>query len=80
MYQLAPRVSLISIRKNTEGIIIPSEETRIDMFPMDYEKFRWDLGDKATVPSELSKNASRYQVSSVLSDSERKNLLEVLRQ
>jgi len=25
--------SLISIRKNTEGIIIPSEETRIDMFP-----------------------------------------------
>ena len=33
--------SLISIRKNTEGIIIPSEETRIDMFPMDYEEFRW---------------------------------------
>ena len=151
--------SLISIRKNTEGIIIPSEETRIDMFPMDYEEFRWALGDKATVPllrqffdkqmplgqafrksmrdfrlymlvggmpqavneyldtnnlskvdtvkreiidlyfddflkidpsgrasqlfqaipSELSKNASRYQVSSVLSDSERKNLSEVLR-
>ena len=151
--------SLISIRKNTEGIIIPSEETRIDMFPMDYEEFRWALGDKATVPlfrqffdkqmplgqafrksmrdfrlymlvggmpqavneyldtnnlskvdtvkreiidlyfddflkidpsgrasqlfqaipSELSKNASRYQVSSVLSDSERKNLSEVLK-
>lgn len=150
--------SLISIRKNTEGIIIPSEETRIEMFPMDYEEFRWALGDKATVPllrqffekqmplgqafrksmrdfrlymlvggmpqavneyldtnnlskvdtvkreiidlylddflkidssgrasqlfqaipSELSKNASRYQVSSVLSDSERKNLTEVL--
>ena len=30
------------------------------------------------IPSELSKNASRYQVSSVLSDSERKNLSEVL--
>ncbi len=151
--------SLISIRKNTEGIIIPSEETRIDMFPMDYEEFRWAVGDKATVPllrqffdkkmpleqafrksmrdfrlymliggmpqavneyldtnnlskvdtvkreiielyfddflkidpsgrasqlflaipSELSKNASRYQVSSVLSDSERKNLSEVLK-
>lgn len=150
--------SLISIRKNTEGIIIPSEETRIEMFPMDYEEFRWALGDKATVPllrqffdkqlplgqafrksmrdfrlymlvggmpqavneyldtnnlskvdtvkreiielyfddflkidpsgrasqlfqaipSELGKNASRYQVSSVLSDSERKNLSEVL--
>jgi len=151
--------SLISIRKNTEGIIIPSEETRIEMFPMDYEEFRWALGDTVTVPllqqffdkqlplgqafrkamrdfrlymliggmpqavneyldtnnlskvdtvkreiidlyfddflkidtsgrasqlflaipSELSKNASRYQVGSVLSDSERKNLSEVLK-
>ena len=151
--------SLISIRKNTENIIIPSEETRIDMFPMDYEEFRWALGDTASIPllrkfydkqiplgqafrksmrdfrlymlvggmpqavneyldtnnlskvdavkreiielyfddflkidptgrasqlfraipSELSKNAARYQVASVLSDSERKNLSEVLR-
>ena len=151
--------SLISIRKNTENIIIPSEETRIEMFPMDYEEFLWATGDTATIPllrqffdkqmplgqalrkcmrdfrlymliggmpqavneyldtnnlskvdtikreiielyfddflkidpsgrasqlfraipSELSKNASRYQVGSVLSDSERKNILEVLR-
>ena len=151
--------SLISIRKNTEGIIIPSEETRIEMYPMDYEEFRWAMDDKATIPllrqfydkhlplgeafrksmrdfrlymliggmpqavneyldtnnlskvdvvkreiidlyfddflkidpsgrasqlfqaipSELSKNASRYQVGSILSDSERKNLSEVLR-
>jgi len=150
--------SLISIHKNTEGIIIPSEETRIEMFPMDYEEFRWALGDTATVPilrqffdkqlplgqafrkamrdfrlymliggmpqavneyidtnnlskvdavkreivdlyfddflkidpsgrasqlfqaipSELSKNASRYQVGSVLSDGGRRNLSEVL--
>ena len=150
--------SLISIRKNTENIIIPSDETRIEMYPMDYEEFRWALGDTATVPllrqffdkhlplqqslrkamrdfrlymlvggmpqavdeyldtnnlskvdtvkrdiinlylddflkidsskrasrlfraipSELSKNASRYQVGSVLEDSERKNLGEVL--
>lgn len=151
--------SLISIRKNTENIIIPSEETRIEMFPMDYEEFRWTTGDMTSIPllrqffdkqmplgealrkcmrdfrlymliggmpqavneyldtnnlskvdtvkreiielyfddflkidpsgrasqlfraipSELSKNASRYQVGSVLSDSERKNILEVLR-
>ena len=150
--------SLISIRKKSQSIIIPSEETRIEMYPMDYEEFRWALGDEATVPllrqfyekrlpldqalrksmrdfrlymlvggmpqavneyldtnnmsrvdkvkrgiidlyiedfgkidpsgrasrlfqaipSELSKNASRYQVASVLSDSERKNLDEVL--
>ena len=42
--------SLLSIKKNTRGIVIPSEETRIDMFPMDYEEFRWALGDTATVP------------------------------
>ena len=150
--------SLISIRKKSENIIIPSEETRIEMYPMDYEEFRWALGDTATVPllkqfyekalpleqalrksmrdfrlymlvggmpqavneylatnnmsrvdkvkrgivdlyledfgkidpsgraarlfraipSELSKNASRYQIGSVLSDSERKNVDEVL--
>lgn len=41
--------SLLSIKKNTQGIVIPSEETRIDMFPMDYEEFRWAMGDNATV-------------------------------
>ena len=150
--------SLISIRKKSQNIVIPSEEMRIEMYPMDYEEFRWALGDEATVPllrqfyenrlplgqalrksmrdfrlymlvggmpqavneyldtnnlsrvdkvkrgiidlyiedfrkidpsgraarlfqaipSELSKNASCYQVASVLSDSERKNLDEVL--
>ena len=41
--------SLISIRKNTKNILIPSEEERIDMFPMDYEEFRWALGDTTTI-------------------------------
>ena len=151
--------SLISIRKNVKDILIPSEERKLQMFPMDYEEFRWATGDTATIPllrqffdkqmplgqalrkcmldfrlymliggmpqavneyldtnnlskvdtvkreiielyfddflkidpsgrasqlfraipSELSKNASRYQVGSVLSDSERKNIIEVLR-
>lgn len=42
--------SLISIRKNVRNILIPSEEERIDMFPMDYEEFRWALGDTTTIP------------------------------
>lgn len=42
--------SLISIRKNTENILIPSEEERISMYPMDYEEFRWAMGDTATIP------------------------------
>lgn len=40
--------SLLSIRKNTKDIVIPSEETRLTMYPMDYEEFRWALGDTAT--------------------------------
>lgn len=42
--------SLLSIRKNTKDIVIPSEETRITMLPMDYEEFRWALGDSASIP------------------------------
>lgn len=42
--------SLISIKKNTQDIRIPSEETRMTLYPMDYEEFRWALGDEVTVP------------------------------
>ena len=42
--------SLISIKKNIENIVIPSEETRLEMYPMDYEEFRWALGDRVTLP------------------------------
>lgn len=40
--------SLISISKNVENILIPSEEERIKMNPMDFEEFLWALGDNAT--------------------------------
>lgn len=42
--------SLISIRKNTKDILIPSEEEFINMYPMDYEEFLWALGDEVTTP------------------------------
>lgn len=41
--------SLISIRKNVKDVLIPSEEVKLHMFPMDYEEFRWALGDTATI-------------------------------
>ena len=41
--------SLLSIKKNVQNIVIPSEETRLTMYPMDYEEFRWALGDTVTV-------------------------------
>lgn len=41
--------SLISIHKNVDDIVIPSEEESIEMYPMDYEEFRWALGDNDTI-------------------------------
>ena len=42
--------SLISIKKNVKDILIPSEEQKIRMYPMDYEEFLWAVGDDTTVP------------------------------
>lgn len=42
--------SLISIHKNVKDILIPSEERKITMYPMDYEEFLWALGDNETMP------------------------------
>ena len=40
--------SLISIRKNVRDIVIPSEERKLDMYPMDYEEFLWAIGDNTS--------------------------------
>ena len=37
--------SLVSIRKNVEEIVIPSEERHIKMFPLDFEEFLWAIGE-----------------------------------
>lgn len=46
--------SLLSIKKNIKDIVIPSEETRLQLYPLDYEEFRWALGDTVTLPLLLS--------------------------
>lgn len=33
--------SLISIKKNVQNILIPSEEEKLNLFPLDYEEFQW---------------------------------------
>lgn len=40
--------SLITLKTNSEEILIPSEEERVSMFPMDFEEFCWALGDTVT--------------------------------
>ena len=42
--------SLISIKKNVEDIVIPSEEEHIKMFPMDFEEFLWAMGNDMLMP------------------------------
>lgn len=39
--------SLISIKKNVEGILIPSEERSMRLCPLDFEEFLWALGEGA---------------------------------
>lgn len=41
--------SLITLKTKSEDILIPSEEERISMHPMDFEEFCWALGDTVTV-------------------------------
>lgn len=38
--------SLVSINHNVADIVIPSEEIRIDMYPMDFEEFMWAIDQK----------------------------------
>jgi len=40
--------SLISIKKNVRDILIPSEESRLSMYPMDFEEFLWAIGKGPT--------------------------------
>lgn len=42
--------SLISIKRNTAGIVVPSEEEKVQMRPLDFEEFRWAQGDDETLP------------------------------
>jgi len=37
--------SLVSIDENVQDIVIPSEEIRVKMHPMDFEEFLWARGD-----------------------------------
>lgn len=41
--------SLLSIRQNVKDIIIPSEEYRVSLYPMDYEEFLWALGNDVSM-------------------------------
>ena len=49
-YDYVETGSLISIKRNVKDILIPSEERKISMYPMDHEEFLWAVGDTITIP------------------------------
>ncbi len=44
-YDFMETGSLISIKENVSGIVLPSEERHIKMYPLDFEEFCWALGE-----------------------------------
>lgn len=42
--------SLMSINKNVQDALIPSEEHHVNLYPMDFEEFLWALGDDMLMP------------------------------
>lgn len=46
--------SLLCIRKNVKDIVIPSEEHKIEVWPMDYEEFLWATGGNPDLLRKLS--------------------------
>lgn len=64
--------SLLSIKQNVEGIVLPSEEESFRLNPLDFEEFLWAMGEEAlsslladsyshkrALPDALHKKASR---------------------
>lgn len=74
-YEYMETGSLISIRKNVQDILIPSEEYRIKMYPMDFEEYLWALGDEITY--EAIKNA--FEKKKPLGDAIHRKVMKVFR-
>ena len=49
-YDYVETGSSISIKRNVKDILIPREERKISMYPMDHEEFLWAVGDTTTIP------------------------------
>lgn len=39
--------SLLTLKKHVQNIVIPSEETRMNLYPLDFEEFLWATGNEA---------------------------------
>ena len=41
--------SLLSIKQNVDGIVVPSEEESFELNPLDFEEFLWGMGEEKLV-------------------------------
>lgn len=67
--------SLISIKKNVQDILIPSEEYRIKMYPMDFEEFLWANND--TFTAEVIRDA--FEKRKALGDTVHRKIMQTFR-
>jgi len=67
--------SLISIRKNVKDILIPSEERKLQMHPMDFEEFLWATEDTDT--AKLLKKMFDNRIS--IGDGQNRNMMRKFR-
>ena len=65
--------SLISIKKNVSDILIPSEEHKIQVYPMDYEEFMWAVGENSDILKQITEKET------VLGDSVNRKLMRDFR-
>lgn len=66
--------SLISIKKNIKNIVIPSEEYKINVYPLDYEEFLW-----ATKIGDYDILEEIYKMNSRIGDATHKKLMRDFR-
>lgn len=74
-YEYIETGSLISIRKNVQDILIPSEEYRIKMYPMDFEEYLWALGDEITYET----IKSSFEMKKSLGDAIHRKIMKIFR-
>ncbi len=68
--------SLISINKNVKDIVIPSEERRLPLYPMDFEEFLWALGNETAMSLIARRFAERQAVGADMN----RSLMDLFRQ
>ena len=74
-YKYIETGSLLSIKKNTKDILIPSEEHKIAMYPMDFEEFLWAIGDEITADTIMMLLSSKKCAGNAL----HRNLMRIFR-